>query len=91
MEQTKSPLPNIKQEVQDEQTMTFGKAIDALADSVDMEYGNSSKRIYKSEWEDEGYYGILKDKILLLHKPTGEFHQWIISDGDILGKDWTVI
>lgn len=51
----------------------------------------AGKRIHKLEWGDPEYYGYLIDGVLCLHKPTGRDHQWILSDGDLLGTDYIVL
>ena len=47
-------------------------------------------KITKAEWGDADYYGILRDGLLMLHKPDG-FHTWIISEGDLAGMDWQAL
>ena len=37
------------------------------------------------------YYGLMKDGVLTLHKPDGNFYQWVINDGDLNGNDWIII
>ena len=46
-------------------------------------------KITKAEWGDDEYYGVLRDGLLMLHKPDG-FHTWIISEADMLGTDWQI-
>ena len=48
-------------------------------------------RITKQEWNDYETYGVLKDGLLLLHKPNGDFYSWIINEGDLMGEDWIEI
>ena len=47
-------------------------------------------KITKLEWGDNEYYGVLRDGLLILHKPDG-FHTWIISEGDLAGTDWYIL
>lgn len=47
----------------------------------------AGRKITRAEWGDDEYYGVLRDGLLMLHKPDG-FYQWIINDGDLMGKDW---
>lgn len=54
------------------------------------EVGEGNK-IFRQEWDSKEYYGLIKDGVLMLHKPDGKFYHWIISDGDMSGKDWVVI
>lgn len=49
------------------------------------------KKIHKFEWEDKGYYGVLAEGRLKLHKPDGLLYDWILSDGDLVGTDWIVL
>lgn len=62
-------------------TMDFPEAIQKII---------MGRRIHRLEWKDTEYYGILRDNILMLHKPDGDY-QWIINEGDLLGKDWIVL
>ena len=77
MGQATSPLPKKKDSV----FVGFGTAIMSLLEG---------KRIVKEEWP-EGYYGFLKDSKVLLHKPAGTTHDWLISEGDLAGNDWRII
>jgi len=65
-----------------EQEMTFPQAIEQLI---------VGKSVTRKEWQDEAFYGVVKDGQLQLHKPDGKFYQWIISDGDLIGTDWICI
>ena len=47
-------------------------------------------KVTRLEWNDENEYGIRKDALLQIHT-KGKFHQWIISDGDMLQNDWQVV
>lgn len=49
------------------------------------------KKIHKLEWKDKQYFAVLKDNRVKLHKPDGQFYDWILSDGDVLGEDWVVV
>ena len=77
--QSTSPVP-IKKEV----NLTFPKAMEAVL-------GGNGIKIHRIEWGDKGFYGILNNGILMLHKSDGNFYQWIISDGDLFGTDWIII
>lgn len=48
-------------------------------------------RVSKVEWNDKEFYCLLKDGLLMLHKPDGKFYQWTLNDGDLYGVDWFVI
>lgn len=43
--------------------------------------------ITKLEWDNENIYGRLVDNLLYLHTNDG-FVQWILSFGDMVGRDW---
>lgn len=80
-EKSASPLPT-KKEAEKIEGMSFFKALELLA---------GGKKIHKLEWKDKEFYGQLKDTLVKLHKPTGNYHDWIISEGDMVGNDWVVI
>ena len=46
------------------------------------------KKIHKLEWEDKEFYAVLKDGIAYLHKPDGNFYQWVLSEADFNLDDW---
>jgi len=48
-------------------------------------------KIYRLEWKNEEFYGMLKDSHLKLHKPDGKFYDWILNDGDLKGTDWIIL
>jgi hypothetical protein len=49
------------------------------------------EKIHKLEWGKLEFYGMLKDDLLLLHKPDGKFYQWTISKADIEGQDYVIL
>jgi hypothetical protein len=49
------------------------------------------KKIHKLEWEDKEYYGVLRNNKLQIHKPDGNFHDWIISEPDLIGEDYIIL
>lgn len=49
------------------------------------------KKIHKLEWENQGYFGIMIDSRMYLHKPDDTLNYWIFSEGDIIGEDYIVI
>lgn len=51
----------------------------------------SGASVSRGEWGDVEYYGLIRDGLLMLHKPDGKFHQWIVSDGDISASDWMIV
>lgn len=48
------------------------------------------ERITRVEWNDEGVYGFMMNGILTLRREF-KFHQWIVTEGDIIAEDWYVI
>ena len=81
METITSPVP--KQKHDDKPAcLDFSQAIKEAV---------KGKKIHKLEWGDKGYYGFLKDEILLLHKPDGKSYQWVLSLGDLEGTDYIVL
>lgn len=62
--------------------LSFPEAIKAVKEG---------KKITKIEWDNENIYGVLKDGFLMLHKADGQFYQWILSDGDVIGTDFIVL
>lgn len=75
-----SPLPK-KIEVKDEDTLTFPQAMEAVIEG---------KRVTKKEWDDVDSYGVMKDGYLIIHR-DGKDHQWLVSEADMVGKDFIVI
>lgn len=67
------------------------KPIDTMAFPEAIKEVIEGRKITKLEWEDKGYYGFLNRDVLSLHKPDGKNYQWIVSEGDLLGKDWMVV
>ena len=49
------------------------------------------KKIHKLEWSDRQYYGFLDQSRLKLHKSDDSLHDWVISEGDLLGVDWVIV
>jgi len=82
METITSPVIKQKQKDIPNNTMSFYKAIRKVIEG---------KKIHKLEWGDRNYYGFLKDKVLLLHKPDGKDYQWILSLGDLEGDGYIVL
>jgi hypothetical protein len=75
-----SPLPK-KIEVKDETPMlTFPQAMEAVIEG---------KRVTKKEWDDVNNYAELKEGYLIIH--TDKDHQWLVSQGDMEGKDYIII
>ena len=81
METTTSPVPEKKSDDKSSH-LDFSQAIKKVIEG---------KKVHKLEWEDKGYYGYLKDEVLILHKPDGKKFQWILSKGDLEGIDYIVL
>lgn len=76
---TSSPLPPpVAQKIPE--LLSFYKAIDEL-----MEY----KKITRVDWNDPLIYCERVNGILKIYR-NGEYHNWIINDGDVLANDWMV-
>ena len=74
---SQSPTPSRKAET----LMDFPSAISAVVNGA---------RISKLEWNDPECFGMLRDGFLMLRR-DGQWHQWIVNDGDLLGQDWVVV
>lgn len=76
-----SPLPK-KIEVKDADPMlTFPQAVEAIIDG---------KKATRKEWEDVDSYGIMKDGFLIIHRDGKDF-QWLVSEADMVAKDYIII
>jgi hypothetical protein len=75
-----SPLPPKVNEAN--KLISFAEAIDEV---------RRGKKITKLEWKDKNYYGFMNEARLRLHEPNGTLHEWMISEGDIIGNDWMVV
>lgn len=47
-------------------------------------------KIQRLEWTDKKEYGLLQDSFLKIHK-KGEIHNWIVSEGDLMARDWVIV
>lgn len=45
--------------------------------------------VTKEEWDDPSVYCSLRDEKLMIHIDN-EWHDWIISEGDLVGNDWVI-
>lgn len=50
----------------------------------------NGKRVTRLEWESTEDYGLLKDGFLTIHT-KGAFHQWIVSEADMIAEDWIIL
>lgn len=48
-------------------------------------------RITKREWNNHQIYGSLVGDRLKINMADGSMHDWILSDGDLLGEDWMLL
>ena len=80
---TKSPTVQ-KGESKPEGVMDFGKAMQMIV---------KGKKVKKLEWSKKNWFAFLykEDGTVALSDSDGEVHSWIISEGDIIGKDYVVI
>lgn len=51
----------------------------------------SGKKVTKLDWNHLEYYGLVQDGSLRLHKPDGQFYDWILTLGDMSGTDYIII
>ena len=51
-------------------------------------------KLTKLEWQNPAEYILLKDGFLCIHHSADkedQFHRLLVSEGDLIGKDWMVI
>lgn len=75
------PIEPLARKVAGPSVMSFPEAIQRVIEG---------HKITKLEWMDINVYGVLKDGLLMIRR-FDTFHTWIITDGDLLGKDWVVL
>ncbi len=61
--------------------MSFPVAIQAI---------KGGKKVRRQEWLDKEEYCLLQNNFLQIHR-DGKFHNWIVSEGDILAIDWVIV
>ena len=61
---------------------TFKEALDRMIEG---------KKVTKLEWKNDHYGYISKITALLHIYRDGKDHQWILSEGDILGEDYVIV
>ena len=74
--------PTVVEKKKESLTLDFPDAIREVMDG---------KKIFKLDWKEKEFYGVLRNGQLVLHKADGKFYQWIISEGDLFGTDWIVL
>jgi len=82
MTQNQSPLPQEIQHDKKEELFDFSTAMKQVAEG---------KKISRKEWNNVNIYGRIKDEKLMLHKEDNIDYAWIVSTGDLTGRDWFVI
>lgn len=50
----------------------------------------NGRKITRLAWESNSTFGCLKDTFLMIFI-RGEYHQWIVNDGDMNAIDWIVL
>jgi hypothetical protein len=81
----KTPLPKKTLSKKVSGMMTFPDALKAVI---------SGKKVTKLEWERVNEYLVLKDGFLMIHHHADKddvFHRLMVSEGDLVGKDWMII
>lgn len=63
--------------------MSFTDALNAICADI-------SKKMTRLEWDDKDTYGLIQDTHLRIHL-NDKFHDWILSDGDLLADDWVIL
>jgi hypothetical protein len=58
--------------------MIFTQALNLMCDS---------KKLTRKEWNNKDEYGLMQDDRLRIHT-KGEYHDWILTYGDLLAEDW---
>lgn len=52
---------------------------------------HNGKRITRLDWDDTGWYALLRNGEVQIHKPDGTFHVWAIHEADMSGLDYIVL
>ena len=77
---SKSPIFVAKPEPKSDKKMNFGEAMQMIV---------KGSKITKVDWKNKNWIAYLhKDLTVTLKDPNGADHSWIISEGDIVGKDY---
>ncbi len=61
--------------------MNFHKALEKALEG---------SHVTREEWEDRGCYGFFLNGVLHIRRDF-KVHQWVLSDGDVMAKDWEVV
>jgi hypothetical protein len=65
-----------------QEEITFGRALDVVV---------SGKRVTRIGWKEPMSHVLLVGGIVHLRKTDGTLHKLIVSDGDIIAKDWVIV
>lgn len=78
------PSPVIKKDMNRKQ-LTFSEAIEAILEG---------RRVTRMEWKNPQEYVFLQGGFLCIHhsgEATYTYHRLLVSDGDMLAKDWLTL
>jgi hypothetical protein len=49
----------------------------------------NGQAITKMEWQNTDTYCMIRETFLMIHI-DGQWRQWLVNDGDLMGTDWIV-
>lgn len=76
-----SPTPKKATKVKENKVFNFFDALKIVKDGG---------KITRLEWES-GYFLLMQDSYLKIHKPDDTYHALLVRDGDMLAEDWIEI
>lgn len=50
----------------------------------------AGKMMRRRDWKDDNEFGLIQDGYLRIFR-NGKYHNWILTDGDLLANDWEII
>jgi hypothetical protein len=50
----------------------------------------AGKKVTRLDWGGNGDYCLFKDNWLMIFT-KGQFHRWLVNDGDLMGQDWITL
>lgn len=65
-----------------ERVLNFGQAMQAVTEGL---------RVTRAEWGDRSVYLCMLNATLMIHLANGTLNTLTVSEGDILGKDYSVV
>jgi len=90
MSQNQSPLPG--EVLQPTEVLSpIDHKVELFDFYIALKKAVEGKKISRKEWENPSIYGEVKDEKLMLHKEDNKYYAWLISTGDLEGKDWFII